>query len=307
MNVLLIGGNGFIGSHIIDILLYNRHNVRVLDYSHEKYREPLSNVDYRISSLNNINELTESLIGIDVVFHLACTIVPSTSNLDCSSDIKNNILPTLKLLDTMLKSDINRIVFFSSGGAVYGNPKLIPTPEEYALNPISSYGIIKSITEYYLKLYEKLFGLNVLIIRPSNPYGPRQGHLMTQGVISTFLNNIKKKIDLTIFGDGNAIKDYIYISDLVEACYSLVIKKESGIFNIGSGVGTSVNSLIQAIKKMFSYVFSIKYIESKNFDVQKSILDTRKIKNAIKWTPKVSLEQGIKKHWDWIDRRNICL
>ena len=302
MNVLLIGGNGFIGSHLVDILLSKQHKIRVFDYSYEKFRKPLCNVDYRIFSLDNIDELTEALVGIDVVFHLSCSLVPSTSNLDFEYDIRNNIIPTLKLLDIMIKLKTNKIVFFSSGGAVYGNPTLIPTPEEDALNPISSYGIIKVITEYYLRLYEKLFELKALIVRPSNPYGPRQGHLMTQGVISTFLNKIKENDDLTVFGDGNVIKDYIYITDLIEASYCLTMKQETGVYNIGSGEGISINSIIQTIKEITRFNSKIKHIETKKYDVQKSILDIKKLRDTINWTPRISLKEGIKKHWEWINR-----
>ena len=159
MNILVIGGNGFIGSHLIDHLLIKGHNVRVFDISYERYRKPLSNVDYRISTLENIPDLYEAMLGIDIVFHLASTSVPSTSNVDTVSDINKNLIPTLNILNLSVKLGIKRIIYFSSGGAVYGNPLTTPINEDHSLNPISSYGIVKVTIEMYLSLYQRMYGL----------------------------------------------------------------------------------------------------------------------------------------------------
>jgi UDP-glucose 4-epimerase len=299
MNILVIGGNGFIGSHLVDHLLVNGHHVRVFDLSFEKFRKPLTNVDYRISSLDNIPDLYEALLGIDIVFHLASSSVPSTSNIDLVADVNKNLICTLNILNLAVKLRIKRFVYFSSGGAVYGNPIILPIPENHILNPISSYGILKMTIEHYLNLYEKNYDFNTIIIRPSNPYGPRQGHFIAQGVISTFLKKIKQGEPLTIFGDGKSVKDYIYIDDLIHAAYKLGISQLTGIFNLGSGEGTDLNSIIEIIKEKTGTKPKINFNNSPNYDVNRFVLDITKVKSHIDWTPQVPMEEGIEKLWNW--------
>lgn len=300
MKVLVIGGNGFIGSHLIDHLLLEGHDIRVFDIAYERYRKPLANVDYRISTLDNIPDLYEALLGIDIVFHLASSTVPSTSNIDTVSDINKNLIPTLNLLNLMVKLGIYRIVYFSSGGAIYGLPKRIPILEEHPLHPISSYGIIKATVEMYLFLYQRLHRLKPLIIRPSNPYGPRQGHYMAQGVISTFLRKAKLNESLIIFGDGNSKKDYIYINDLIRSCTKLSFKDTVGTFNIGSGKSYSINEIISEIKGITGQeIFTINS-EMQKYDVDHFELDISKLENSIGPIECISLGKGIENTWNWI-------
>lgn len=300
MKVLVIGGNGFIGSHLIDQLLIGGHDVRVFDIAYERYRKPLVNVDYRISTLDNIPDLYEALLGIDIVFHLASSTVPSTSNIDTVSDINKNLIPTLDLLDLMIKLGIYRIVYFSSGGAIYGLPQTIPIVEEHPLHPISSYGILKATVEMYLFLYQRIHQLKPLIIRPSNPYGPRQGHYMAQGVISTFLRKVKLNESLIIFGDGNSRKDYIYIKDLIESCSKLSFSEEIGTFNIGSGTGHSINEIITTIKEVTGKEIFTVNSEMQKYDVNHFELDISKLKNVIGDFDCIALNEGIKETWNWI-------
>lgn len=303
MNILIIGGNGFIGSHLIDHLILKGHNIRVFDILYERYREPLNNVDYRISNLDNIPDLSEALLGIDIVFHLATASVPSTSNIDTVSDAKKNLIPTLNLLNLLIKLDIKRIVYLSSGGAVYGNPLTNPIDEEHPLNPISSYGIIKATTEMYLSLYQRIYGLKPLILRPSNPYGPRQGHYIAQGVISTFLRKVQKNESLTVFGDGSSSKDYIYIDDLIELIYELSIRNLDGVFNLGTGVGTSINQILDQIKKTTGMNTQIHKINKQIYDVDHFVLDISKTMDILGTYCFTSLEEGISKTSLWLNSK----
>jgi UDP-glucose 4-epimerase len=301
MHALVIGGNGFIGSHLVDSLLQRGHAVRVFDMGAERYRAPLKGVDYRLSTLDNLTGLYEALLGVDVVYHLASASVPSTSGVDTILDIQRNVIPTLNILDLVLKRDIKRFVYFSSGGAVYGNPLKIPVPEEHPLRPISSYGIVKATIEHYLGLYQRVYGLQPLILRPSNPYGPRQGHYLAQGVISTFLRKVKMNEPLVVFGDGSAVKDYIYITDLVERCCELSLTAATGAYNIGSGRGTSLNEILELIRKITGRDLKVEYIPTKLYDVSRFVLDTTSIDNAVKnVSPLMSLEQGLEKFWEWL-------
>lgn len=301
MNILVIGGNGFIGSHLVDLLLIKGHNVRVFDISYEHYRKPLENVDYRISTLENIPDLYEALLGIDIIFHLASTSVPSTSNIDTVSDIKKNLIPTLNILNLAVKLGIKRIIYFSSGGAVYGNPMTKLINEDHPLKPISSYGIVKVTVEMYLSLYQRMYGITPLVLRPSNPYGPRQGHFIAQGVISTFLRQVKMNEIITVFGDGNSKKDYIYIKDLIDLCYELSFSKETGVFNLGSGIGISINQIIEQIKRITNSKLEINHVEKQIYDVDNFVLDISKTMNLRGAYQFTTLENGILDTWKWLN------
>jgi len=300
MNVLIIGGNGFIGSHLVDKLLKNGHNVRVFDITYERYRKPLANVDYRIQSLDNIADLYEALLGIDIVFHLASSSVPSTSNIDTVSDINKNLIPTLNILNLSVKLGIKKFVYFSSGGAVYGNPLSLPINEMHPLNPISSYGIVKATIEMYLSLFQRLHGLKSLILRPSNPYGPRQGHFIAQGVISTFLRKVRMDEKLTVYGDGNSTKDYIYINDLIRLTYDLSFSNNVGVFNLGSGEGKTINQIIDQIKKTTDLTPEIDTLNKQIYDVDNFVLDISKTIDILGPQSMTSLEEGISKTWEWL-------
>ena len=304
MNVLIIGGNGFIGSHLIDHLLENKHKVRVFDISCEKFREPLPNVDYRISKLDNIPELYEAMLGIDIVFHLASASVPSTSNVDQIADVNNNLIPTLNILNLMNRLGIKKIVYFSSGGAVYGNTGLPMITEDAPLNPISSYGILKATIEHYIYLYNRLHNLKYLIVRPSNPYGPRQGHFIAQGVISTFMKRVYEGETLSVFGDGLASKDYIYIKDFVSILYKLVEHEAEGIFNLGSGTGTSINSIIEEVNSITGITSAVDYTPQKAYDVSNFILDISKLKSIVGDFKFTTLNSGMRETWSWIKSSN---
>lgn len=301
MKVLLIGGNGFIGSHLIDGLLDNGFDVRVFDIGYERFRQPNKLVDYRISNLNNTADLYEAMLDIDIVFHLASTSVPSTSNIDIINDINSNLISSINILNIAVKQGIKKFIYFSSGGAVYGIPDNAPLKEDYPRNPISSYGILKETIEHYVQLYNRQYGLDYLILRPSNPYGPRQGHYVAQGVISTFLRKAISKDELLVYGDGNSSKDYIYIKDFVNIVMSLIKNNSSGIFNVGSGIGSSLNEIIKCVNQVTGVEQNVSYISQKQYDVSSFVLDIEKLKKQLKANPTItSLKDGIEDTWAWV-------
>jgi UDP-glucose 4-epimerase len=300
MNILLIGGNGFIGSHIVDKLIAEGHKVRVFDFQCEKYRTPVPDVDYRLFSLDNSNELASAMEGIDGVFHLASLAFPGSSDFDLIKEMESNLFSTINILNLAVKLGVKKVVYFSSGGAVYGSTNGKSLSEKAVLNPISSYGIIKATSEMYISLYQKNYDIDALIIRPSNPFGPRQNYTKGQGVIPIFLNNIKNNIPLSIFGDGEGKKDYIYITDLVNSVYDLFIGNSKGVFNIGSGKENSINSIIKEIKSIIKKDFTFDHIDGKIHDVKNFSLDISKLKSQIETENFVSFREGIKKTWAWI-------
>jgi UDP-glucose 4-epimerase len=307
MNMLVLGGNGFIGSHLVDLLLRNHHFVRVVDKLPERFRNPLEGVDYRIIHFDDKAELAESLTNIDIVYHCISTTVPSTSSNDPVFDIQSNLVNSVSLFNMMIKAEIKRIVFLSSGGTVYGNPSEIPTHENHPLRPISSYGIVKVAIENYLSMYETLYHMKPVILRASNPYGPRQGHFQTQGVISTFLKSIKSNKELVVWGTGDVVRDYIYIDDLVQFCYQASISDTCGVFNVGSGRGACINEIIDIISQVTNITAKTKYYPKRIFDVQRIILDISKASETFQWTPKYSLEEGIRCVWNSINSNETAL
>jgi UDP-glucose 4-epimerase len=301
MNFLLIGGNGFIGSHLIDVLNKNNHKVRVYDLYMEKHRAPLHNVDYRIHSIDDLSALYEAMLNIDIVFHLASSSVPSTSNQNPIHDVQGNLITSLNILNTAVRAKIKKIIYFSSGGAVYGNTNELIN-ENFQLNPISSYGIIKSTVEKYFLLYSNIYNIETIIFRPSNPFGPRQGHFIAQGVISTFLKKITLSESLSVFGNGDNLKDYIYVEDLAFLCYKISLKEKKGIYNIGTGIGTSINKIIEIIQEVTKFSPNVEYNEPKNYDVPNFILDISKARDVVGDYKFLELKDGVLKTWNWLNK-----
>jgi UDP-glucose 4-epimerase len=305
MKILVMGGNGFIGSHLVDHLIAAGHQVRVFDRSPERFRQPLNQVEYRLGSFDDTFQLVEALHGVDAVCHLISTTVPGTSNLDPITDIRNNLINTISLLEQMRVKGISRILFLSSGGAIYGNPELSPIDEDHRLNPISSYGVVKVAIEKYLNMYHQLYGFQPIILRPSNLYGPRQGHTGVQGIIGTLLARALTGDSLEVWGDGSIIRDYLHVSDLARLCIKTLESDICGVFNAGSGEGTSINEVIELVRDITGEEIQIRYRDGRSLDVREAVLDIGRVRNQIGWKPEISLNDGIKDQWQWIKSSSI--
>lgn len=298
-----MGGNGFIGSHLVDKLLAEGYNVRVFDKYEEHYRAPLTEVDYYYDDFGNRGLLSDALQGIDIVFHLISTTLPKTSNDDPIFDVTSNVVETLFLLEKCVIQKIKKIVFISSGGTVYGIPKALPVSEFANTDPLCSYGISKLTIEKYLALYRHLYGLNYTIVRPSNPYGDRQKLSSVQGAIPVFLGKIAKGELIEIWGDGEVVRDYIFIDDLIDGIFkAAVLNTQSRIFNIGSGVGYSLNYIIKIIQKITGINPNVEYKEKRSFDLQEIYLDISRSKSELSWHPIVPFETGIHKTWEFVKK-----
>jgi len=301
MRILVLGGTGFIGSHIVDALLNEGHTVKVIDRTLKHINtQSLHRIEYIQSNFSDSLVLLEALIGIDTVIHLVSSTVPGTSNLDPVADIQSNLVNSVNLFKAMQQAGVKRIIYFSSGGTVYGNPSQLPILESHPTHPISSYGIIKLAIENYLFMHQQLYGLTPVILRLSNPYGPRQGHLGSQGVIGTFLKLIMQGQPIKIWGDGSIIRDYIYISDAVSACMSALKLEQGGVFNIGSGQGDSLLDIIKEIEHCTRKEADVVFEPSRGFDVKSVILDTSLARAQLDWKPEYSLQKGIELHCKWL-------
>ncbi len=300
MNVLVTGGTGFIGSHVCDALLAHGHRLRVYSRRHEQFRPPLSGVEYYLGDMEDTFYLSEALNGMDCVVHLVSSTIPSTSNLDPAADVHSNLVSTLKMLELMRNTGPSRIVFLSSGGTVYGEPDTVPVKESNRLSPMCSYGVVKVAIENYLGMYQSLYGLQPIVLRASNPFGPRQGRVGVQGLIAAFLNRVSTGDPLTVWGDGEIVRDYFYVSDLAELCALAVGSSVTGTFNAGSGCGSSINEVIDLIRQVTRLDPEVRYETNRGFDVSKIYLDIDSAWRAFDWKPEVSLESGIARHWEWL-------
>ncbi len=301
MNSLILGGNGFIGSHLVDKLLAEGQHVRVFDKYEERYRKPNPLVDYRYGDFGNRGLLAEALAGIDIVFHLVSTTLPKTSNDDPAFDVQSNVIETLFLLEQCISKKIKKIIFVSSGGTIYGKPVKLPISEDSPTDPECSYGITKLTIEKYLSLFNHLYGLDYTIVRPSNPYGSRQDPLGIQGAISVFLGRVARNEQIEIWGDGEVVRDYIFIEDLVSGIYkAATMNATSRIFNLGCGEGHSLNAIVDVIRRVTGADVSVKYTERRSFDVPAIYLDIARAKKELDWMPVTSLEAGIRKTWEFV-------
>lgn len=304
MKVLVIGGCGFVGSHVVDALVEGRIGVRVLDRRPEAFRSPIKGVEYVIGDYAHAALLTEAVMGVDAVIHLASATVPATSNLDPSADIRGNLLPTVQLIEISRAVGVRNIVYLSSGGTVYGMPQTDPIAENHPLQPVSSYGIVKTAIEKYLHMEHHLHGLRYCVLRASNPYGPRQGHTGVQGVIGTYLWNIARGDPIEVWGDGQVVRDFIHVKDLASLCRKSLESAESGLFNAGSGDGVSIRKLVDIICQTTGRDITPIYKPGRNFDVPRVVLDIEVARKAFSWDPGTRLEMGIADFWQWVQAQH---
>jgi UDP-glucose 4-epimerase len=295
MTTLVLGGCGFIGSHLVDGLLSAGHSVRVFDRSYERFRQPLQNVDYRIADFADAASLAAALDGVKLVYHLISTTVPSTSNENPEADVRENLLRALQMVHLLKKG--TRVVFLSSGGTVYGIPETLPVPETHPIAPICSHGVVKSAIENYLRMFNFLDRIPYCVLRVSNPYGLRQGKVGLQGVVSTFIERTKNEQVLEVWGDGSVMRDFIHIDDLVNLCIRAGQSDVDGMFNAGCGEGYTINEVISLIEKAAGRKIDVRYFENRAFDVPKIYLDISKARREFGWLPEIDLAEGIERLW----------
>lgn len=298
-HVLVTGGCGFIGSHVVDALLGAEHRVRVLARRPERARPLLAQVDYRLGDFRDRALLGAALEGIDAVFHLASTTVPSTADLDPGADVRENLEGTLGLVETMLEHGVQRLLFLSSGGTVYGIPENVPVAEDHPLRPIGSYGIVKAAIELYIDMYRRTRGLAPVIIRPSNPVGSRQGRIGVQGVVATMLDRIAAGREIEIWGDGSVVRDFFDVRDLAELCVRAGTSAREGTYNAGSGVGTSLADLLEIIRHVTGTEIVPRFRPARLTDVPVAILDCSRARQDFGWVARRSLHEAIDGAWSW--------
>lgn len=303
MKIVVFGGGGFIGSHIVDKLLCAGHQVRIFErprvvpYRNFAHHEAL---EWTTGDLMSLHDISSALDGMDAVFHLVSTTLPKSSNDDPIYDIQSNLVATLQMLNIMVEKNIKKIVFISSGGTVYGRPKYLPIDESHPTEPISSYGITKLSIEKYLALYKFLHDLKPIILRVSNPYGERQRLDTAQGAVAAFLHKALTGQPIEIWGDGTVVRDYIHVDDVADAFLKAAdYNGQETTFNISAGTGVSLNELIGHIERTIEKDLVRSYKPGRAFDVPTSILSNTLARQEFGWSPKIALSEGLKKTAEW--------
>lgn len=299
MKTLILGGNGFIGSHLTNRLIAEGHSVRIFDRTEALSCLTFSGAEFVCADFGNRTLVAESLKDMDTVFHLISTTIPKTSNDDPAFDVMSNVVETIHLLEKCIECRVKKVVFVSSGGTVYGIPASFPVSEDSPTNPECSYGIAKLMIEKYVRLFSRLYGMEYVIVRPSNPYGPGQNHLGSQGSIAIFLGKIARGEKIELWGDSEITRDYIYVTDLVDGIYRAAVRNTaSRVFNFGSGVGHSLNSIIEIMRQVVGGEIQVAHAAKRSFDVPKIYLDINRANIELDWRPLVALDVGIKITWE---------
>lgn len=308
MKILVTGGAGFIGSHIVDELLNRGHKVVVIDNLVRGKRENLAQkakfYQVDICDHHNVEEIFKKERP-DYVNHHAAQIDVRASVADPVQDARVNILGMLNILKNCIRYKVRKVIFASSGGVIYGDQESFPAPETHPTRPISPYGITKLIGERYLYYYKLSYGMEYVILRYGNVYGPRQDPFGEAGIVAIFTQRIIRNKKPTIYGDGKQTRDYVYVSDVVEANMLALGKGIRGVFNIGTGLETSVNEIFSFLKEIIGFPLKSISGPSRKGEQRRSLLDCRRARDELSWKAKIGLREGLGKTVTYFKKEGI--
>ena len=301
--LLILGGSGFIGSNLITSLLNSSHIVSNFDRpgTSPKQFDKISNYRFVPGYISDTSHLRNvfNQEPFDCIVHLVSSLIPSSGYDDFFADRDINLTAGYEIVKNMMNNGCRKIVYFSSGGTVYGNNGKDINSETDALCPLNYYGYSKLALEEFYRLSSRIHNINHIIIRPSNPYGTGQNLYGKQGLITVALGRILQNKPIEIWGDGKVIRDYIHIQDLSKATNSLIESEaENQVFNIGSGIGHSVNDIVEMIHEVTGKNTGIEFKASRPVDIPVNILSIDKITSATQWQPSIKLKDGIALLWN---------
>ena len=301
MKILVTGGAGFIGSHVVDSLVEEGHEVFVID---NLITGRMSNLNEKAKfycyNLDNFINVEQIFIKEkpEVIFHLAAQVNVRNSVDNPVHDARMNILNSINLMELSRKFDVKKFIFSSTGGAIYGDNDSLPTTESVEEKPVSPYGCAKLAVEKYLHFYNKIYGLNFNSLRYSNVYGERQNPHGEAGVVAIFLNKMFNGESPVIFG-GSQTRDFIHVSDVVNANLLSLKDKHNEIYNVGTGIETDIFGIFSVLNEFFNNRFKL-IIKDKNKGEQlKSCLAYSKIRENLGWMPSVFLKEGLERTYNW--------
>jgi UDP-glucose 4-epimerase len=299
----VIGGTGFIGSHLVELLVTKGREVTVIGRSVSPARNLPEGVRYVAGDYGDRDFLRNVLQGTKEIIDLAYATIPRTSFENPVNDIISNLPASVNLLEVASSLELHKLIVVSSGGVVYGAPDGLPIPETHPTNPISPYGITKLAVEKYAFMFHEIHSLPVACVRPSNAYGERQKPFAGQGFIATAIASILRDQEIMIYGDHGTIRDYIHVSDVANGIVAVLDHGVLGsCYNIGTGKGKNNREVLDAIlpfARALGLEPKVKVVPTQEFDVPANVLDSSKMENETKWRPLVSFEKGIERTWNW--------
>lgn len=304
-SILIVGANGFVGTALANRLLADGHTVHRLQRTLSDSAGPRDLV-YQ-GGLENVELLRGILPNCDIVFHLASATTPGSSMNHPAMEGANNLLPTLGLIEVMHDFPGTRLVYISSGGTLYGNPTMSAVDETAPLSTLSYYGAGKLANEAFLRAFHHLNGRGVTVLRPSNLYGPEQPLRNGFGLIRTMLEHVRCGSTMCIWGDGEAVRDFLFIDDMVEACCKVLKNGDDvwQVFNVGAGTGHSINQIRKVVEEVTGASLSVVYHPPRPGDVRRIVLDCSKLHSEFGWSPSVLLANGIERTWRWLEKQPL--
>ena len=300
MKIVVTGGAGFIGSHIADALIEKKHKVVVIDNLSTGTKKNL-NPKAKFYKVDITSPKIEGILKKEkpeVVYHLAAHISVSESLKDPVGDAHDNIIGSLNLFNACVAAGVKKVIFSSTGGAIYGDTTVRPTPENFVPKPISPYGIAKLSIEQYLEFYKVVHDLKSVVLRYSNVYGPRQNSKGEAGVVAIFCDRAKTGAEFRKNGTGGNTRDYVFVDDVVTANLKALKNSVTGIYNVGTGKETSLNTLVQELQQHFPKA-RVSPAPAVKGEQRTSCLSYSKIQKELGWKPSVSFKEGIKRTSQW--------
>ncbi len=305
MKVLVTGGAGFIGSHLVDRLVQEGHEVIIVDNLVTGKRRNINRAA-RFYKLDIQSWRLERLFRNErpnVVMHLAAQMDVRKSVEDPMFDAQVNILGTLNVLQQAVRHGARKVVFSSSGGAIYGEQETYPAPESHVTNPLSPYGLSKLCGEQYLSYFQRISGLQVVSLRYANVYGPRQDPEGEAGVVAIFIQKLLNNEQAVITGNGRQTRDFVFVEDVVEANLAMMGQETQGTYNVGTGVETSINDLFRVLVQHTGSTCREVHGPAKKGEQMRSVIDSTRLRQEMSWEPKTNLSEGLKKTVDYFRER----
>jgi UDP-glucose 4-epimerase len=301
MDCMVTGGAGFIGSHVVDALMAQGCKVSVLDDLSTGRRQNINaTVALTVGDMHDAQALADALtMGTDTVFHLAAQIDVRRAVEDPAADMHANVGGAISVLERCVEAKVRRLVMSSTGGAIYGEPVVLSATEDSPVCPVSPYGVSKYCAEQYVAYFRRSYGLESVVLRYANVYGPRQDSNGEAGVVGIFARRILLGQTCVVYGDGEQTRDFTFVDDVAEA-NMLAMRGAPGTYNIGTGIETSLNGLLTAFEHVAGHHIERSYAPRRAGEVRRIALDARRARHELGWRATVSLEEGLDRTLAWV-------
>lgn len=295
---VVFGANGFIGSSLTRALLAAGHSVRACDVVRDFFAlAPAERLECETVDFLDEVAVRNAVRDAQWVFHLVSTTKPASSNANMAYDVQSNVVSSIHLFQACVDAGVEKVLFASSGGTVYGVPDSLPVGEDHPLRPIVSYGLTKLVIERYAELFRRQHGLRTISLRIGNPYGPRH-YDQQQGVIPVFIRRMQHDQPVEIWGDGSVVRDYVHVDDVSRAFIAAAAHDgDDAVFNIAAGEGHSLREILERLGRLAGVPPRVEFRAARGFDIPALVLDTRRALTLLGWKPLINFDDGLAATW----------